>query len=194
MDLRALLGDAYKENMTFAEVEAALAGVVMHTDADVKENFVSKRLFDKTASDLAAAKRGGAAAAAQAKTDLDAAMERIAALEERDKANTRISNIATHKASLLAQGYADDLATDAATALVDGDIAAFMVAQGKYNVAREQKLKEDLMKGTKPPAAGGSASGGGIDFAKAKADALAAGNDIEYMRLLRAEAEQAAKN
>ena len=62
MDLKAVLGDAYKEGMTLAEVETALAGITMHTDEEVRTNYVAKRLFDKTASDLAAAKRGAAAA------------------------------------------------------------------------------------------------------------------------------------
>lgn len=192
MDLRTVLGDQYKENMTQAEIEAALSSIVMHTDEEVRTNFVAKRLFDKTASDLAAAKRGAGAAAEKAKTDLDAALDRIATLEANEKAAQRKATIAEHIATLTAQGYSAELAKSTAEAIADGDMATFMANQGAFLTAKTQSIREELMKGTKPPAASGGASGG-VDFAKLKAEALQAGNDIEYMRLCRVEAEQAAE-
>ena len=194
MDLRAVLGEQYKENMTLAEVEAALAGIVMHTDDEVKTNFVAKRLFDKTASDLAAAKRGAGAAAEKAKTDLDAALERITTLEAESKAAKRDSEVAKNTAAYVALGYSEELAKSTAEAMADGDTAKVNANLAAFVAQKTQSIKEELMKGTKPPAAGGSASGGGVfDYAKAKAAALASGNDIEYMRLCREEAEQTAK-
>lgn len=193
MDLKAILGDQYKENMTLAEVETALAGITMHTDAEVREQFVSKKLFDKTASDLAAAKRGAGAAAEKAKTELDTALERIAVLENDAKAAKRESDIAKNTAAYVALGYSQELAKSTAEAMVDGDTAKVNANLAAFVAQKTQSIKEELMKGTKPPAAGGSASGGGFDYAKAKADALASGNDIEYMRLCAEEVKQTAK-
>lgn len=192
MDLRTVLGDQYRENMTQAEIEAALSAIVMHTDDEVKNNFVSKRLFDKTASDLAAAKRGAGAAAEKAKTDLDAALERIATLETNEKAAQRKASIAEYTATLTAQGYSAELAKKTAEAIADGDMATVMANQGAFLTAKTQSIREELMKGTKSPAASGGASGG-VDYAKLKEEALKAGNDIEYMRLCRVEAEQTAE-
>ena len=192
MDLKAILGDQYKENMTLAEVETALSGITMHTDAEVREQFVSKKLFDKTASDLAAAKRGAAAAGEKAKTDLDTALERIATLEAESKAAKRESDIAKNTAAYVALGYSQELAKSTAEAMADGDTAKVNANLAAFVAQKTQSIKEELMKGTKPPAAGGSASSG-VDYAKAKADALATGNDIEYMRLCAEEVEQTAK-
>lgn len=192
MDLKALLGETYRSDMTLAEIEAALAGIVIHTDAEVKANFVSKNIFDRTASQLAEVKRNGAAAASQAKTELEQALERIGVLESEAKENKRTTLIADTKASLIAQGYDEALAGETATAMADNDMAKVIVNQGKFLAAQKQSMREELMRGTPAPAAGGSAAGG-VDYAKLKADALNAGNDVEYMRLCREEVEQATK-
>ena len=192
MDLKALLCETYRSDMTLAEIEAALAGIVIHTDAEVKANFVSKNIFDRTASQLAEVKRNGAAAASQAKTELEQALERIGVLESEAKENKRTTLIADTKASLIAQGYDEALAGETATAMADNDMAKVIVNQGKFLAAQKQSMREELMRGTPAPAAGGSAAGG-VDYAKLKADALNAGNDVEYMRLCREEVEQATK-
>lgn len=193
-DLRTLLGDAYREGMSLADIDAALANRDLLDRAEAEtmatqRAAATKRMLDTANKKLADANKKS--------TDVGAEnanlLERIAALEERDKANTRASNIATHKASLLAQGYTEELAAATAEALVDGNTAVVLANQGTFLAAQTAKIREDLMKGTKPPAAGGSASGGGIDYAKAKNDALAAGNDVEYMRLCREEVAAAAK-
>ena len=57
MDLMTLLGDAYKENMTLDEINIALSGRDMIDRSELNANFVSKKLFDKTASQLAEEKR-----------------------------------------------------------------------------------------------------------------------------------------
>lgn len=187
MDLRAVLGDQYKENMTFAEVEAALAGITMHTDAEVKENYVTKQLYDTKVSGLVAAKK-------TSQTDLEKAMERINALEEARKADQRTAAIAKNTADYVALGYSTELAKSTAEAMADGDTAKVNANLAAFVAQKTQSIREELMKGTKPPAAGGAASGGGIDYAKAKAEAVKAGNDIEYMRLCAEELAQNANN
>lgn len=56
MNLKELLGDAYREDMTLEEVEQALAGINL-VDPDKLPKSVSKEVFDKTASELARIKK-----------------------------------------------------------------------------------------------------------------------------------------
>ena len=56
MNLRELLGDAYREDMTLEEVEQALEGVNLVDPATLPKS-VSKEVFDKTASELARVKK-----------------------------------------------------------------------------------------------------------------------------------------
>ena len=56
MNLKELLGDAYREDMTLEEVEQALEGINL-VDPDKLPKSVSKEVFDKTASELARLKK-----------------------------------------------------------------------------------------------------------------------------------------
>ena len=56
MDLKTLLGDDYKEGMTVEEINAALADKNF-VDSSTLPKSVSKEVFDKTASELAAVKK-----------------------------------------------------------------------------------------------------------------------------------------
>lgn len=189
MNLKHLLGQDFHENLTLAEIDTLLAGkdLIDRSQAETDANnkmAAQKRLYDKALKELAAERRKNTDAGAE-NANL---MERIAALEEAERVSARLTNIATHKASLLAQGYAEDLAASTAEALVDGNTAVVLANQGKFLEAKTQSLKDELLRGTLPPAAGGSGSGT-IDFAKAKADAIESGNDLEYLRLCRVESE-----
>lgn len=189
MNLKHLLGKDFHENLTLAEIDTLLAGkdLVERSQAESDANnkmAAQKRLYDKALKELAAERRKNTDAGAE-NANL---MERIAALEEAERVSARLTNIATHKASLLAQGYAEDLAASTAEALVDGNTAVVLANQGKFLEAKTQSLKDELLRGTLPPAAGGSGSGP-IDYARAKADAIKMGDDLEYLRLCREEAE-----
>lgn len=187
MDLKTLLGANYREGMTFEEAAAALENVVVHTDEDVRTRFVAKSIFDKTASELAAAKRNGTAAAAQAKTELEQAMERIAALESESKEAKRNASIASLKASLLSQGYDDALAEDTATAMEDNNLAKIIENQGKFLASKTQAIKDELLKDTKPPVTGnGTVTMKKEDFAKmslAEKTKFAAENPEQYKEI-----------
>ena len=56
MDIKTLLGDAYKEGMTIDEINAALADKNFVDPATLPKS-VSKEVFDKTASELASVKK-----------------------------------------------------------------------------------------------------------------------------------------
>lgn len=192
-DLRSLLGDAFKEGMTIDEINAALASRDFMDRSELAGNYVAKSLFDTTASQLAAEKKKNKTAqdgAAQKETEWQ---QRVAALEESNKAFQRKSDIADTKASLLALGYDDALAGETAEAMVDGNMAKVLENQGKYKAALQQSLKDEGLKNTKNPASGGN-GGTAVDFAKAKEEALNDGNDALYFALCSKEMEQAAAN
>lgn len=177
MNLNELLGDAYKENMTIDEINAALASVDFISRAEVEKNFVSKKLFDKTASQLAEEKRKNStqkAAADDANTQL---MERITVLENEVKESKRNESIASTKASLIAQGYSDALAAETATAVADGDFQKVIENQGKFLANKTKELEEQALNGTKAPA-GGSATG--TVMTKEKLRAMSAQERYEF--------------
>lgn len=190
MDLKTLLGDAFKEGMTLEEVETALAtrDLVDRSEAENLANnraAATKRLLDAANKKLAEATKKST----DTGTELTNALERIANLENATKEAERKASIAATKATLIAQGYDETLAAETATAMADNDMAKIIENQGKYLASRTQAIKDELLKGTKPPAGGGSGAGG-VDYTAAKEKALQAGNDLEYLRLCREEAEQ----
>ena len=188
MDLQTLLGTAYKDGMTLDEINAALESRDLIDRSEMTNQLAAqKRLLDKANSQV----KGLQSQLVNAGTKETDYEQRIASLEERANKAERAGNIATHKASLLALGYDDALATETAEAIADNNIALFMANQAKAMAARDQKNLDTQLKDTKPPAAGGN--GGTFDFAKAKADALNTGNDVEYFRLCQLEMDQAAK-
>lgn len=188
MDLKTLLGAAYKEGMTLEEVDAALADrdLMDKSEAEKLANnrtAATKRLLDAANAKLAEANKHGEATGA----DLATALARIEVLENENKTAKRNESIAATKASLIAQGYDDALANETAIAMADGDMAKILENQGKFLTSKTQAMKDELLKGTQPPAGGGS--GAGVDYTAAKNKALADGNDLEYLRLCREETE-----
>ena len=193
MDLRTLLGAAYKDGITIEEINAELAGrdLLDRSEAEkmaVSRSAATQRLLDAANKKLEAATKKST----DTGTELADALARIATLETANKAAERNASIAATKASLIAQGYDEALATETATAMADNDMAKILENQGKFLTARTQAIKDELLKGTKPPAGGGSGSGT-VDYNAAKAKAIQDGNDLEYMRLCREEAEQNAQ-
>lgn len=177
MNLNELLGDAYKENMTIDEINAALAGMDFVSRAEVEKNTVSKKLFDKTASQLAEEKRKNSSQKAAADDATAQLMERIAVLENENKEAKRNESIASTKASLIAQGYDDALAAETATAVADGDFAKVIENQGKFLANKTKELEDKALNGTKAPA-GGSATG--TAMTKEKLRAMSAQERYEF--------------
>lgn len=190
MDLKTLLGAAYKDNMTLADVELALADRELLDKSEV-DNIVAtrtaaqKRLLDAANKKVAEANQRNTAVGNE-NAEL---LERITALETAKKESDRNAGIAATKASLLAQGYDEALASDTAIAMADNNMAKILENQGKFLASKTQAIKDELLNGTKPPAGGGSGSGG-VDYNALKNQALKDGNDLEYLRLCREESEQ----
>ena len=96
------------------------------------------------------------------------------------------------KSKLLAMGYDETLATETATAMVDGDMDKVLANQNKYLEVQKKAIQVDAMRKTPRPAAGGDGTGGGVDYAKKIAEAQASGNLTAAAYYTRLQAQEAA--
>jgi len=154
-NLKQLLGDQYKEGMTSAEIETALAAI------DVPKDESSQKEIDR----LTAALTKSNAEAAENKRKLhEKQSEEERAKTEREEAMTALREeveslkrdklLAENKSQLLALGYDDSLATETATAMADGDTAKIFTNQKKFIEKQRSLIKAELMKNTPTPPAG----------------------------------------
>lgn len=137
-------------NMTPEEKVAALEAY----EPDMS-GFVSKATFDKTSSELAAAKKTlrermteEEAKAAREAEDRAALVARVQELEREKTINNYVS-------SYLAMGYDEKLAKSSAEALEKGDMDTVFKNQKTHAENWEKTLRTELLKQTPPPPAGG---------------------------------------
>lgn len=118
-----------------------------------KGGMVSKAQFDKVSSELAAVKKQlrGKMTEDEAKE-----LERQQHQEEMEtELNTlrREKALAGYKASYLSQGYDEQLAEEAATAMVDGDMDTVFAVMKKQSVNAEKAMRAKILKETPVPPA-----------------------------------------
>lgn len=140
------------EDMTPEEKVAAL-------EAYEPTDVVSKAMFDKTASELAAAKKS----LREKQTDEEAkatkaAEEHAALLERVEKAESALA-VSNYTSAYIAMGYDEKLAKATAEAMAKGDTETVFKNQKLHQETRDKALKAELLKQTPPPAAGGSDTG-----------------------------------
>lgn len=140
------------ENMTPEEKVAAL-------EAYEPTDVVSKATFDKTASELAAAKKRERERMTEEEAKAAKAAEEYAALVERAERAENALAVSTYVAAYTAMGYDEKLARATAEAMVKGDTDTILKNQKLHLENREKALKAELLKQTPPPAAGGSDTG-----------------------------------
>lgn len=102
--------------------------------------------------------------------------------------------VSEYKAKYIAQGYKEDLATETAQALADGDTAKVFANQQKFLEEYTKSVKAEAMKNTpKPPAGGGSND---IDYDKQIEEARQNGNmsAAAYYTRLKAQEEAQGNN
>lgn len=126
--------------------------------------FVTKTMFDKTASELASAKKS----LKEKMTEDEAKAAKDA--EERAELLALVEQLKNEKAvngyvnSYLAMGYDEKLARSSAEAIVKGDMDTVFANQKTHTENREKALKAEWLKETPPPA------GGGVDKGMKKED------------------------
>ena len=139
-------------NMTLEE-KVAILEKHEFDDPDYS-GYVAKDTFDRTASELASAKKQlrEKMSAEELKAKEDA--EKIEALiKERDEL-LREKTVAGHKAKYLTLGYDENLANDTAEALANGDLDKVFANHKKYNESVEKRIRADVLKATPTPEGG----------------------------------------
>lgn len=150
MKFKDLLKDAYKEGMTLEEIEAALADVELPADQTAEVERL-KTALSKSNSENAEWKKKHRDALSEEERKSQEVAEELKQLREQNEKLLRESNLSKHKAKFLSMGYEEALATDAATAMADGDMEKLFSYQQKHQEALEKKIRADALKGTPKP-------------------------------------------
>jgi hypothetical protein len=142
------------ESMTPEEKIAALEAY----EPDMS-GFVSKATFDKTASDLAAAKKSLKEKMTEEEAKAAKAAEEHAALLARVQELEHERAVSTYVAAYAGMGYEEKLAKATAEALAKGDTETVFKNQKIHLENREKALRAEMLKNTPSPAAGGADKG-----------------------------------
>ena len=164
MDLKTLLGDAYKENMTLDEINEALEGLNL-VDPSTLPKSVSKEVFDKTASELAKVKKQLKELQEKSMTDeekLQAELEK--AIESQQRYAKELAKLRA-KEIFVEAGLTEEDYEPLLEVVVTGDEETTKTyAKNMVKVIEAQKaateasVKAELLKNTRKPPAG---NGGG---------------------------------
>ena len=150
------------DNLTLEEKLAALEAY----EPDMS-GYISKAAFDKTASELAAAKKSLKEKMTQDEQAAAQQAEAFAAMQAELEALKADKAISEYTAQFLGIGYDEALAKSTASALHKGDMATMFANHAKFVAGREKTLKAELLKTTPtPPAGEGNNKKTKEDFAK----------------------------
>lgn len=149
-DLKALLGDKYKEGMT---IEELMALEIEEPKIDTSK-YVSKELYDKAASDTANYKKQLRASMSESEQKALADAEKLKELEDELTQLKTEKTIAENSSGLVAIGYDEKTAKEVATAFMKGDFAAVINAQAKFVDAQKKAVIADAVKETPRPPVG----------------------------------------
>ena len=150
MKFKDLLKDAYKEDMTLEEIEAALADIELPADQSGEIERL-KSALSKSNSENAEWKKKHRDALSEDEKKTQEKDELIQKLTEERNTLLRESNVSKHKAKLLGMGYDEALAGKAAEAMADGDMVKAFEYQQTHLEAFEKKIRADALKGTPKP-------------------------------------------
>ena len=142
------------ENMTVEEKLAALEAY----EPDMS-GFVAKSAFDKTASELAAAKKSIREKMTEDEAKAAKEAEERATLEARVKELEHERAVNGYMAAYTAMGYDEKLAKASAEALAKGDTQTVFENQKAFYAAKEKALRAEILKSTPTPDAGAPTSG-----------------------------------
>ncbi len=172
MELKELLGDAWKEDMTFEEAETALKNITLPDNPEVTR---LKAALSKANSEAADYKKQLRGKQSEAEAEAAAQKEAYDKMAQENAELKRSMLFSQQKAKLLAMGYDEKLADSTAAAMADGDMDTVMKNQSQYLETQKKTILADKMKQTPRPAAGAEQSGG-MDYQKKIDEAQASGN------------------
>ena len=155
-DLKALLGDKYKEGMTIEEL-MALEVEEPKPDTTAYDNL--KKRFDEVASEAAGYKKQLRASMSEAEQKALADAEEMKSLKEEVAQLREEKSIAENSKGLVAIGYDEKTANEVATAFLKGDFATVLKAQTAFVDAQKKAVIAEAVKGTpEPPSGNGGAN------------------------------------
>lgn len=150
MKIKDLLKDAYKDGMTLEEIESALEDIDFPADQTAEVERL-KAALSKSNSENAEWKKKHREALSEEERKAQETADEIKQLREERDNLLRESNVSKHKAKFLSMGYEEALASDAAVAMVDGDMEKLFYYQQKHQEALEKKIRADALKSTPKP-------------------------------------------
>ena len=150
MNLKEVLGDAYKEDMTFEEVEAALEKVTVPEDNSAEIERL-KNALSKSNSEAAGYKKQLREKMTEDEQKKQKEQEEREELQNKYDKLLHESVIAKNKAKLVALGYEEALADETAEAMADGDSDKVFANQQKHLASFEKKVRAEALKDTPKP-------------------------------------------
>ena len=172
-DLKTLLGDKYTEGMT---IDDLMALEIEEPKIDMSK-FVSKELFDKTASEVASYKKQARATMTEAEQKAIADAEEKKALQEELEKLRAEKTIAENSKGLVAIGYDEKTANEVATAFMNGDFATVIQAQAKFVDVQKKSVIASAVKETPTPPTNND---GGVVMTKEKLRAMTPAERLEF--------------
>ena len=145
--------EGYREDMT-AEEKVALMESYEAPAAPDTSKLIAKTQFDKVASELAEAKKQLRARMTEDEQREETRKTQEAEIMAELESLRKDKKLSTFKASYLAQGYDEENATAAATAMVEDDTDALFAIMRKQASLSEKALRAQLLKETPVPPAG----------------------------------------
>lgn len=150
MNLKEVLGDAYKEGMTFEEVETTLESVTIPEDNSAEIERL-KNALSKSNSEAAGYKKQLREKMTEDEQKKQREQEEREELQNKYDKLLRESVIAKNKAKLVALGYDESLADETAEAMADGDSEKVFANQQKHLASFEKKVRAEALKNTPKP-------------------------------------------
>ena len=150
MNLKEVLGDAYKEGMTFEEVEAALEKVNVPEDNSAEIERL-KNALSKSNSEAAGYKKQLREKMTEDEQKKQKEQEEREKLQKDYEALLHKTTVSENKAKLLAMGYEEKLAAETAEAMANGDTEKVFANQQKHLEAYGKKIRAEALKDTPKP-------------------------------------------
>ena len=149
MDLKQLLGENYKPEMSFEDIENALSEVDM-VESSKLEGKVDKSQLDKALSEVSNLTKQLRAK----KTDEELKEDEFNSLKEQLQALQKEKTVAENKSKFVALGLTERMSAKTAEALVDGDFDTVFANLTKFKEAQEKAFKAEQTKQMPRPEGG----------------------------------------
>lgn len=156
------------DKMTPEEKLAALEGFEYEDNSAELER--TKNALSKSNSEAAEWRKKHNALLSEEEKKKQEDAENLAQMQKELEALRKDKTVSEYTASLIAQGYAEALAKETATAMADGDTAKVFANQAKFIAEHDKALKAELLKGTPKPAGGEGGKGMTLDKLRTLSD------------------------